>query len=187
MIIDQNTLTRDIIANVKIRYGQQISIRQAQKVKSTLLSMASDSMGRDLYSRLREKLGDDATDEEMRRGKRLREDEEEPIEPSLYEDPNEQNYHDEDMDGYDDEYFDPYEPLSDHELRSNGIVHKSFEPSTRNRQPEHSEPTAAELRAEAAALFQQASAKFQEATQLHIQASKLFSQATEMEDRFAGG
>lgn len=189
MIIDQDTLTKDIIKNIKNRYGQQISIRQAQKVKSTLLSMASEIIGRDLYSRMRGSLGDDAADEEMRRGKRLREDEEEgdAIDPRLYEDPNDQDYQDEQMEGYDDEYFDPYEPLSEHELQSDKMINKPLESATQHKRPDHDEPTAAELRAKAAILFQQASQKFQEATQLHMQASKIFSQATEMEDHFANG
>ena len=188
MIVDQKTATKDIVENVKNRYGQVISMRQAQKLKVALLARASDSLGKELYSRMRQKLGEDATDEEMRRGKRLRMDEME-IDPALQAEADYDDYHDygldDDQDRDDSDYVDDpsqepqYDEVIDNVSRLEAGVEQVLE--------EASMPSPADLREQAAALFQQAAKKFKEATDLHAQGARLFTQATEIENQVADG
>ena len=188
MIVDQETPTKDIIETVKNRYGQVISMRQAQKAKVALLAHASDSLGKELYSRMKQKLGEDATDEEMRRGKRLRMDDE-AIDPKLRDEADYDDYldygPDDDEDGDDGDYVDEpsqepqYDEMIDSVSRLEAGVEQVLE--------EASMASPAILREQAAALFQQAAKKFKEATDLHAQGARLFAQATEIENQATYG
>ena len=196
--VDANTSTRAIIDAVKAKYGKEIALRQAQKVKSTLCPKPSSPGGpQDAGERRQTRASTNNNDLQAPAQTPILEDyEPSPSEPSamqldredfagsafLHDNPDERHHlprHEAPLDAETRPPLVHIEPA----LRSTGPVpqqhmyrvNEEFQPQAPDSYSARDGRTPQEIRVEAAVLFQRASEKFQEATMLHAEATRLFA------------
>ena len=193
--VESDTPTKAIIDAVRTKYGQELSLRQAQKVKASLCPRphepsprASGSLRHHDVQSSNDGSQQGQASSPTRHGQitnedsRMQLDTEEP--PMTGHEP----IHNSRQQNADHVPKTPLIPLplqSTHAHRSPGTIqpilspYGAREPGYRHNGPTYeshnNERTPQEVRAEAAALFQRASEKFQEATSLHAEATRLFA------------
>ena len=193
--VDPDTPTRVIIEAVRAKYGQDIALRQAQKVKATLCPTPS-KRSKALKSRQRNNRHlqsaqpqnnlsppsdfDPVVDEDSNMDPNTRNGRMNELSPRLEADHEERGY----ATAYQEEHLAPSSQLPNLSTAQGANLASVIPPplgagETSYREPSrvytpHSSRTPQEIRSEAAALFQRASEKFQEAAFLHAEATRLF-------------
>ena len=202
LTVESSTPTRAIIDAIKQKYGTEIALRQAQKVKATLCPRPRESDGRNPQD------GESPRYDEGRRGPLQTE--QSPLvmndDSDMQADPDDDTIRLEQLEGRGDENFDSTQrpnlptnvPVSASHVSS---LQTSHGLNTAVRRVEQQSSTSSHsqalletmkasrltggkspqaIRAEAATLFQRASEKFQEATRLHQEAACLHAEATKL-------